>query len=176
MLPVLDDTFGFLLSSPTQSNPQLQNKTKWSCYFKFPVQLPEDSAWSLPLPLLQLFSSRDAPSRRLKHEGWKKPLWTKHKRRIKVWLESIRMDHKGIEWPCGPSVAHFIFRSVTTDRKQSQVTDLLLITRELSPFRKTKGGEMTLHRLSSPPPLARLRILSGENSAAIVRVCLWRID
>lgn len=38
-----------------------------------------------------------------------------------------------------PSEAHFIFRSVTTGRKQSQVTDLALITPGLPPFRKTKA-------------------------------------
>lgn len=36
------------------------------------------------------------------------------------------------------SEAHFIFHSVTPGRKQSQVTDLMLISPELSPFRETK--------------------------------------
>lgn len=40
-----------------------------------------------------------------------------------------------------PSEAHFIFRSVTLVRKQSQVTDLALITPGLPPFRKTKADE-----------------------------------
>ena len=52
-----------------------------------------------------------------------------------------------------PSEAHFIFRSVTPGRKQSQVTDLMLITHELPPFRKTKadGGHYTNSILFSSP-------------------------
>lgn len=68
-----------------------------------------------------------------------------------------------------PSDAHFIFRSVMPGRKQSQVTDLMWITCEVLPFRKTKLMEGIIPTLFFPPALARQRISSWENSVDIVR-------
>lgn len=69
-----------------------------------------------------------------------------------------------------PSEAHFIFRSVMPGRKQSQVTDLMLITCEVLPFRETKQVESIIPTLFFPPALAHHRISSGENSVDIVRL------
>lgn len=55
-------------------------------------------------------------------------------------------------------------------RKQSQVTDLMLITCEVLPFRKTKQMEGIIPTLFFPPALARQRISSGEKSVDIVRL------
>lgn len=95
----------------------------------------------------------------LKHLGWnasKTLLWTervlkKKKGRIKARLESNEWAARDKMALC-PSEPHFIFCSVTAGRKQSQVTDLMLITRGLPPFRKTKadGGHYTNSILSSP--------------------------
>lgn len=60
-------------------------------------------------------------------------------------------DLKAMNWPLGdkmalcPSEPHFIFCSFRPGRKQSQVTDLVLITPGLPLFRKTKadGGHCT---------------------------------
>lgn len=68
-----------------------------------------------------------------------------------TWKE--RIGHKGIKRPCVHPKPHFIFRSVRLGRKQSQVTDRLLITPGLPPFRKTKadGG----HCANCDPVLLR---------------------
>lgn len=68
--------------------------------------------------------------------------------------------------------AHFIFCSVTMGRKQSQVTDLMLITCELPPFRKTKVHGKPLYQ---PYPILLQQHVRGfhlENSVGnVLLVC-----
>lgn len=59
----------------------------------------------------------------------------KKRGRIKAGLESGGWAARGLKSP----EAHFIFLSAAFARKQSQVTDLMLITPGLPPFRKTKA-------------------------------------
>lgn len=120
--------------------------------------------WMADFPLLLSSSHPQKLHQGLKHLGWnasKKLLWTERGwERIKsmAWKQQ-----QGRRMALCSSEAHFIFHSVTPGRKQSQVTDLMLITPELSPFRETKacGGHST-------PAVGCWRISSEQKTVGIV--------
>lgn len=130
------------LSHSSKSNQQLQMQQ--SCYFKFPPC--GFCTISAAPPAAALFSYREAPSG-LKHLGWnasKELLWTrrvleKEDRKNKSVAWKQWMGHKGIKWPCVHQNLISYSAQSQSGRKQSQVTDLMLITRGLPPFRKTKA-------------------------------------
>lgn len=70
-----------------------------------------------------------------------------------------------------PSEAHFIFLSAASAKKQSQVTELMLITPESPPFRKTKAGAGLCGRPLAIPPVMCRRISTGLTTEAIVLLC-----